>query len=186
MRTRRAVAAISAAMLLASCGVPDQSSPDIISGSRPAARPSPVSHLPTPTSAELKVYFVDSSNRVVPVTRPNPVGGLATAITTLLAGPTSEENTAGLSSAIPVGTTLTSVHQTGSTAALDFSDALASVTGREQLLAFAQIVVTADSLPDVDRVQISIAGQEVNAPEPNGTLAQGPVTKNDYASLVGP
>lgn len=174
------------AALLAACGVPDQKQPDIINGSRPAARPSAVSHPPTPTSAELRVYFVDNSNQVVAVTRPNPVGGLATAVATLLAGPTSQEIAAGLSTAIPVGTTLTSVHQTGSTADLDFSDALASVTGREQLLAFAQIVVTADSLADVDRVRISIAGQEVNAPEPNGTLAQGPVTKDDYASLVSP
>lgn len=170
--------------VLAGCSVPDQSQPDIINGSGAAVRPSPVSQPATPTSAQMQVYFVNNSNQVEAVDRSKPVAQLSTAIAALLAGPTSQEIAAGMSSAIPVGTTLDSARRSGSTAALDFSDALASVSGREQLLAFAQIVLTAESLSAVDRVQISIAGQVVNAPEPDGTLAQGPVTRNDYASLV--
>lgn len=172
--------------ILTACAVPDQSQPDIITGSHPVGRPSAVSHPGSPAAVRISVYLVNSSNQLAAVTRPDSTAGLSTAINALLAGPTGQEQSAGLSSAIPVGTTLKSVRQSGSTADLDFSDALASVSGKEQLLAFAQIVVTADSLTQVDRVRISIAGQEVNAPEPNGTLAQGPVTKSDYASLVAP
>lgn len=175
-----------AGAILTACAVPDQSQPDIINGSQPVGRPSAVSHPGTPTAVRISVYLVNSSNQLTAVMRPDSVAGLSTAVSALLAGPTGQEQAAGLSSAIPVGTTLNSVRRSGSTADLDFSDALASVSGREQLLAFAQIVLTADSLAEVDRVRISIAGQEVNAPEPNGTLAQGPVTKSDYASLVTP
>ncbi|HET6965376.1 MAG TPA: GerMN domain-containing protein [Acidimicrobiales bacterium] len=180
------LSALVAGALLTACAVPDQSQPDIINGSRPVGRPSAVSHPGSPAAARIEVYLVSGSNQLTAVSRPDPSSGLSTAVAALLAGPTSQEQAAGLSSAIPVGTTLNSVRQSGSTADLDFSDALASVSGREQLLAFAQIVLTADSLTQVDRVRISIAGQEVNAPEPNGTLAQGPVTKSDYASLVAP
>lgn len=178
--------ALCAAGLLSACGMPNQDKPDLLGGSRPASRPSAVSRPATPTSAHLTLYFVDSANRVVAVTRSNPTASLSAAVSMLLAGPTSEESAAGVSSAIPVGAAIDSVRQSGTTAALDFSDALASVSGREQLLAFAQIVLTADSLPQVDRVEISIDGQQVNAPEPNGTLAQGPVSKLDYSSLVSP
>lgn len=190
MRRSRAglapTAALAIATLLAGCAVPDQSRPDIISQSQVASRPSAVSRPATPASIQMQVYFVNSSNQVTAVSRSNHVADLATAISALLAGPTNQEIGAGISSAIPPGTTLHSFHQSGSTADLDFSDALASVSGHEQLLAFAQIVLTADSLVDVGRVQISIAGQVVNPPEPNGTLAQGPVSRNDYLSLIAP
>ena len=190
MNRRTAIAAwvptAAVTAMLTGCAVSNQSQPDIIDGTRIAARPSPVSRPPTPTAELIQIYFVNTSNQVVPVTRPDPGDGLSAAITAVLAGPTNQESAAGTSTAIPAGTTLDAVRRSGSTAILDFSDSLASVSGREQLLAFAQIVMTADSLTDVDRVQISIAGQAVNAPEPNGTLAQGPVSKGDYASLVGP
>lgn len=180
------VTVLACTAILAACAVPDQAQPDVINGARLSVRPSAVSHPARPTSAVMYVYYVSESNQVVAVTRSDPVAGLSGAMTALLAGPTSQEIAAGISSAIPVGTRADAVRLSGATALLDFSDALASVSGREQLLAFAQIVLTADSLPGVDGVQISIAGQVVNAPEPNGTLAQGPVTKADYASLVSP
>lgn len=181
------VAAVAAAVaLLAGCAVPDQRSPDIISGSRPAAQPSPASQPLNPTSSRVALYFVNGANKLSPVLRSNPAMGLATTVDALLAGPTNQEIAAGLSSAVPVGTKLDYARLDGSTASLGFSNELASVSGREQLLAFAQIVVTADSLPSVDRVEISVGGQAVNAPERNGTLAQGPVSRSDYASLINP
>lgn len=179
-------AAAALSSVLTACAVADQSQPEIIKAAQPEARPSAVSRPATPTSAIIQVYFVDPSNHVKAVFRSDPAAGLSTDIAALLAGPTGQESADGLTSAVPVGTSLDSVHQSGSTAILDFTDQLASVSGHEQLLAFAQIVLTADSLPDVERVQITIAGQPVNAPEPNGTLAPGPVTKADYASLVSP
>lgn len=190
MNSRRfsalAAAAVAAASLLAGCAVPDQSQPDIISSSRAAAQPTAVSLPPTKTSTRVALYFVNGSNLLTAVYRSNPVGGLERTVTALLAGPTNQDIASGLTSAIPVGTKLESARMSGSTASLDFSQALASVSGREQLLAFAQIVVTADSLPNVARVAISVGGQAVNAPEPGGTLAQGPVTRADYAALITP
>jgi len=186
---RNAVAAtvlFGIAVAAASCGIPDQGRPDLINGSQPSVRPSAVSRPATPSSLEIRAYFINASNQVVAVTRADPVATLSTAISALLAGPTDHESAGGISSAIPVGTKLNSAHQSGQTASLDFSDDLASVSGHEQLLAFAQIVLTADSVPGVAQVEVSIAGQAVNAPKPDGSLAQGPVTENDYRSLVAP
>lgn len=183
-RRARLPVVVVASLLLSGCQIPDQTRPDIFNGSPLAGRPSAVSAPAAPTSAVIRVYFVNGSNQVVAETRSAGDATLSTSIAALLAGPTSQESAAGISSAIPTGTRLDSVHQSGTTAILDFNDALASVSGREQVLAFAQIVVTADSLAAVDRIQVSIAGQVVNAPEPDGTLAQGPVTMSQYASLL--
>lgn len=184
--TTAAVAAVGLSVLatLAGCSIPDQSSPQVIGGvtatTRVKADPRPA----TPASARLTTWFVDSRGRLVPVSRSDPYGGLNVAIGELLAGPTSSEVGGGLTSAVPVGTKLIYSSISGSTASIDFSSELASVSGHEQLLAFAQIVETADAIPGVSAVEVSVAGQAVNAPQPDGSLAQGPVTASTYTSLL--
>lgn len=188
MRSRalRAAAASSLLLCLASCAVPDEHKPVIIDNSHSAPQRSTVPKPVTPKSARLDVYFVGSDSKLVPVERSDSFVGLNNAIGELLAGPTSTDLSAGLTSAVPVGTKLVYSSISGSTARLDFSDSLASISGHEQLLAFAQIVFTSTSIPGVSLVEISVAGQPVNAPEPDGTLAQGPVSAADYSSLLRP
>lgn len=185
MAPRTVVLLALALSLAAGCSVPDQQRPDILGPSGAVPQRSAASEPAIPASSAVAVYFVKAES-LAPVARPDGVSSLDTTITELLAGPTAQELAAGLTSAIPEGTKLDSAKVVGRTAFLGFSDQLASITGREQLLAFAQIVVTSDSLPGIDRVEISVGGQPVNPPEPNGTLAQGPVTKADYAVLLRP
>ncbi|HVA74799.1 MAG TPA: GerMN domain-containing protein [Acidimicrobiales bacterium] len=173
-----------ATLFLASCAVPDEHSPVIIQGAQsPPHRPA-VPKPATPSSTKLTVYFVGNDSALVAVDRSDSYPGLNNAIGELLAGPTSAEVSGGLTSAVPVGTKLVYSSISGSTAHLDFSDSLASISGHEQLLAFAQIVVTSASIPGVSLVEISVAGEPVNAPKPDGTLAQGPVSAADYSSLL--
>lgn len=166
------------------CGIANQSSPVVINhASLPPAR-STTSLQRAPTSIPVTLYFVNANNLLVKATHSEAYQGINAAVNALLAGPNSQESSAGVTSAIPASTKLLSVSIQGTIVELNFSNALASVSGNEQLLAFAQIVATATTLPGVDTVQIAITGQSVNAPLPDGTLAQGPVAKANYASLL--
>ncbi len=178
------------ALLLAAgaCGVPTQKSPVAIGN--PTSSAPTTSTLPTTVTgpggsavSTVTVYFVRANARLVPVTLTG--AGLPGAVDLLLAGPTRSEIAAGIESALPAGTRLLSATRSGALARLDFTSTLASVSGQEQLLAFGQIVATATSVPGVGSVQVTVTGQDVNAPLPDGSLATGPVTRADYASLLG-
>lgn len=176
--------ALALTLGLSACSIPDQSRPDVIGPVPSTTQPPAVVKAATPTSAHVTTFLVGNDAHLVAVRRSDPYDGLNVAVGELLAGPTSGEVAKGLTSAIPVGTKLSYSNISGSTADLDFSSELASVSGHEQLLAFAQIVETAVSIPGITFVRVSVAGQVVNAPEPDGTLAQGPVTGSDYSSLL--
>lgn len=177
--------ALLAPLVVTACSVPDQQAPVAISGADLPSPPSTVVGSPAGPGIRIAVFFVNSDNVLVAVPRSDPTGDLGVAIGDLLAGPTRHEVSAGVSSALPGGTRiLNSAVTGGGTAELNFGSALTSVTGHEELLAFAQIVATATSAPGVLRVQISVEGQPVNAPLPGGTLAQHPVTRADYATIL--
>lgn len=178
---RPAVAALLAVSAVG-CGISNQGSPVPIAG---ASKGPTATTLPTDANRAVPVtlYFVSSSNRLV-ATQAGTLRDISAVMNHLLAGPTRQESAAGMTSAIPSGTTLLASKAIGSLATLDFSDHLASVSGQEQILAFAQIVATATSLAGINDVQVSVSGQVVNAPLPDGTLAQGPVGRADYASLL--
>lgn len=180
-----AAGALCIALVASGCGVPDQAQPVAIESARlapyPPALPAPTS----PSASRLVVFFISSDNtHLVAVSHSDPNFGLSAAIDQLLGGPSNSELSAGVSTAIPGKTKLDASGIQGSVANLDFSKALASVSGQEQLLAFAQIVATATAVPGVQRVRITIARQAVNAPLADGTLAEGTVTRADYASLL--
>jgi spore germination protein GerM len=180
--THRLAMFIAAAIALAGCGIANQASPVAIGNAAPSTTAPAQPPAPASTAAAT-LYFVSASNQLV-ATRAGTLTGIGSVIEHLLAGPSSSESGAGMTSAIPTGTKLLSAGVSGTLAKLDFSDQLASVSGQEQLLAFAEIVTTCTSLPNVNSVEISVAGQTVNAPLPDGTLAQGPVTQSSYAGLL--
>ncbi|HET9076057.1 MAG TPA: GerMN domain-containing protein [Acidimicrobiales bacterium] len=185
-RHRLLLAGLGVGLSLAAtaCAVPDQRSPVVIQGAGLPSTPSTVAGYVTVPGYRIAVYFVGSNNTLVGVPRSDPTGLVTVAMTDLLAGPSRQEAAGGTSSAVPSGTKLLSAKTSAGTAYLNFSSPLTGVTGHEELLAFAQIVVTAGSTPGVDSVQIAVEGKPVNAPMPDGTLAQRPVTKADYSSLL--
>ena len=48
----------------------------------------------------------------------------------------------------------------------------------------AQVVLTATSLPGVDAVRLTFAGNPVEAPLPSGELTSGALTAADYATFL--
>jgi len=61
-----------------------------------------------------------------------------------------------------------------------------AIGGQEQILALAQVVLTATSVAGVADVRFTLEDQPVDIPRGDGTLSSGPLTTRDYASLRGP
>ncbi len=84
------------------------------------------------------------------------------AIDALFSGPTSEEKTAGLTTAVPTGTQLLDVGVVGGLATIDVSTDFASGDGNLSMQArLAQVVFTATQFPNVDRVDLTMAGERL-------------------------
>jgi len=184
----RRLAVFLALLSGASCGVGGQSSPHILSRTQvPFGLLETTTSTTTearPSQAMLTVYLV-SAGHLVAVNRmvPTPVS-LSGAIDALLAGPTWAEAATGITTDIPAGTELRSVRVEGNNAVVDFSDALATVSGQSQILALAQVVFTATEMAQVDGVSIELDGTPTEVPSQGGTLLDRPATRRDYATLA--
>lgn len=64
------------------------------------------------------------------------------------------------------------------------SEGFAGPNGAEQLLAVAQLVLTATEFAGVTGVQIMVAGRSAQAPTSRGALATGPVGRAGFADLL--
>ncbi len=167
-----AAAALTAALttLLAACGAsggggtsptPAESSP---ASSTAPASPTPTqtaSNPATPTSgARQFLYFIrGGSLGVAERDVPQTSAPATAAVQALLAGPSSSEQAAGLSTSIPSGTTLRRLRIAGGTATVDLSTAFAqpasstSVTRR-----VAEVVYTLTRFRTVRRVVVEVDG----------------------------
>ena len=137
--------------------------------------------------AVVQVYLV-AHDRLVARSRLIPSPATAgDALGSLLVGPTLPEAAAGIRSAIPGGTTLLSVHEArGGRATIDLSSEFAQTGGPDQILAIAQVVYTATTLPGVSTVSFELADQPVEVPTANGALVSGPVGPADFSALLSP
>jgi spore germination protein GerM len=192
VRRRRAVIVAPVvtvlAFLAASCSIPTQSGPSAIASSRvPFHLLDP--HLPTTTTTQpkpasllpVKVFYLNANANdqlAAPVVRyvsaPAP---LISIINALLAGPSSGESSAGLTTAIPTDVTVLSAASTGSNiVTVNFNNAFALITGTATEQAVAQVVATVVTETGLGTgVVFEIKGQRTSVPIANGSLVAGPV-----------
>ncbi len=103
---------------------------------------------------------------------------LAAAIRELLAGPTPEERRAGLTTSIPAGTRLRSLHLEDGVVIVDFSGEVESGGGSSSMLGrLWQIVYTATQFSQAPRVRILIDGQARDAMGGEGVLIDRPLAR---------
>jgi spore germination protein GerM len=173
--------AVLVVLLLGACGVSAESEPHpMADAALPVDRPSSATTAP---SGAGRVFFI-RVDRVVEVTSFDPVEVSAEeAILLLLAGPSEVDVAAGIRSAIPDGTTLVDLSVQNGVATIDLSEAFFSVSGQEQTLATAQVVLTVTTVPEITRVRFEVDGEPIDVPRADGTLAPGSVTAADYAEL---
>ena len=172
-----------AMLVVASCGVPLDSSPRAITRTTIAGDEIPPTTSASPGAAEVSVYFL-REDRLEEVRY--PVSGepsLSAAVAFALASP-AEGSPAGLTTAVPPGTELRNSSVTDGVATLDLSSEINDISGENQKQAFAQIVFTALSIRGIDAVRFSIQGKAVDAPTDHGNLGQ--VTADDYDPPLNP
>lgn len=179
-----ALALLLAASVPAGCGIPDDGQPTLLPGGvvEPALAPSEPVQSPL---AEVPVFLV-RAERLVPVVRRAAPGDVTGVLARLLAGPRQEEFAAGIRTAISPETELRSAGLSGDTATVDLTAAFVEVGGEEQILAVAQIVLTASSVPGVAQVRLLLAGQAVEIPRADGTLTSATLRPADYEALLKP
>ena len=196
--TLRLAAARAAALLgllgTAACGVPTGGAPDPITASEvPHGLAAP---LPSATAAptapaglgEPSLYLVAEDGALVPRGRPTAEGALIERLAGLLAelatGPTAAELGDRLSTALRPATSLQVAAVSGGTVTVDLGGSADAPSGRQSKTAVAQIVLTATSLPGVEQVLVTRAGEPVEAPLPSGELTSRPLTARDYVPLT--
>ena len=135
----------------------------------------------------LRVYFL-RGEKVAPAYRQVWVENRAVAAATmraLLAGPTAAERAAGLSTAIPAGTSLRGVAITAGTARVDLTGRYESGGGSLSMSArLMQVVFTLTQFPSVQRVTFLLDGTAVRVFGGEGTMLDHPATRDQYASFL--
>jgi hypothetical protein len=106
------------------------------------------------------------------------------AMRALFEGPNTDELQASLRTAIPSGTQLLDVRQTGSELTVDVSSELQQLTGEALVDGVAQIVLTASEITGISEVSISIDGTPQQWPASSGELQSEPLTRYDFPGLV--
>ena len=108
----------------------------------------------------------------------------ADAMIALFQGPNIAELQALLRSAIPSGTRLLDVSESGGALVVNVSSELQQLTGEALIDGVAQIVLTASEITGVSAVLIAIDGVPQQWPATNGVLQSEPLTKYDFPGIV--
>ncbi|MGH9036256.1 MAG: GerMN domain-containing protein [Acidimicrobiia bacterium] len=185
MRVARLALGLLAVVFALACGV-SPGAPEILPGGvvTPAVPPPPEVAATGP-SASLRParIFLVTGGQLIDVPRSMPAPGLEGTLRLLLEGPTAAEISAGVRSAIAAGTQLRSATLEAGIAVVDLSRAFLDLGGEEQILAVAQLVLTATAVAGVDSVRFALDGEDLEVPRADGTLVGGPLTAGDYAPL---
>lgn len=175
---------------LSGCGVATDDSATVVdSESVPfeLLEESPAAGVPaSPGSTRGEICLVDdATDQLVPVEHELQGTSLEAVVAALGDGPTGEESSEGLRSALPGPDVVASVELQGGVATVDLDDTFRSITGSDQVLAIAQVVCTLTARPGVGRVSFTLEGATVEIPRGNGSLTSGSVSRDDYRTLFG-
>jgi hypothetical protein len=182
---------------LAGCAIPTQGSPQSIPASKVPTGlmdphpPTTTTTLPDPSSLiTVKLFFLDTSNRLTPESRFVPSSfSLQAILTVLIHGPTSGETANGVTTALPndvaVLSATTSTTAAGSIATVNMNSAFTQITGNNAELAVGQIVATvaAENGPGTG-VLFEVEGQRTSVPIANGSQVNGPVYALEFISTT--
>ncbi len=169
-------------MTLPACGISVDGPPSVLSVD--LGDPGGIEEATGPALEAVSMYLV-RDDRLVHITRdlPSPAT-LESILTSLVSGETDPEDRAGLRSSIPAGTRLRGISLEGTVAQVDLSSDFAAVGGEQELLAVAQVVLTATRVEGVESVVFALDGVRTDVPVSSGALEGDPVSELDYASLV--
>jgi hypothetical protein len=135
------------------------------------------------SGARAAVCFIDESSLATVATAVDPPVGLDDVIATLAEPPSLEGRS--LRTAVGDPPLVRDVRLVGGIAQVDLLPAISTLAGDEQLLAVAQLVCTLTGQPGVGPVSFTLEGAPVDVPRGDGSLTSAPVSRDDYADLLG-
>lgn len=179
---------LCASLLLGSsaCGIHSESAPRPLDDAAAPFREVRQGPTPAPTGTARALVYLVQDRRLVAVTRrvPAPPTPLA-ALAALQSGPSGGESDAGLTTSVLAGFTLDAKPRVGAKVNIDVPLPVSSDSGRtDEVLGYAQVVLTLTSVPGVTSVQFLRKGETLDVPRGDGSLARVPLTRRDYASLL--
>jgi hypothetical protein len=184
-------------LLATACGVPDNGGAQRINASEvPFGLAEPAPTTTTTTLAlldsgllagtdlsEVTLYFAQDA-RFVAVTR--TIGApltLNAVVEALTLGPLPEDGAAGTRSVIGTGD-VEQVTSRGGVATVELGSKFPELPPAEQRLGIAQLVLTLTARPGIGQVSFSINGQPADVPRADGYLDRGPLSRDDYRTLL--
>ena len=186
----RRAAIVLALLLLAGCGVQDDSSPRALAPEDvPFGLLDPATSVANPENAEgtsRAVWFVDNEGLLARGDRRlEPPVTVEDIVRALLEGVSDAEAANGLRSNIASGTRLLGVEgPTSGLVTIDLSGEILTVSRELQRLAIAQVVFTATGLPNVDRVLFEFDGTgPAEVPGAGDELTSEPLRRRDFAQF---
>jgi hypothetical protein len=175
------------ACLVTACGVPAD---DTARALDPAAAPYRVvtrEHVPPPAGSHRAVIFLVRDDALVPVPRRIQVEPTAEhVLRALSAGPTPQERTQGLRSALPIEGDPRVVSETQQVVTLSLPATSEASNRSDAVLGFAQVVLTLTALPDVSGVAFETDGRPLQVPRADGSVSSEPLGRLDYRDLIDP
>ncbi|MBC6445855.1 GerMN domain-containing protein [Actinokineospora xionganensis] len=145
--------------------------------------PAPTTQPPAAT-AGVSVYFLRGEKLIATRRQVQTPAVASAAVRALLQGPTAAEQQAGLTSAVPAGTTLRGIALRDGLATVDLSGSFASGGGTLSMTArLAQVVFTLTRFATVDRVNFRLDGAPVTVFGGEGIILDHPQTRADYEDL---
>jgi hypothetical protein len=162
---RRMVSSILVALALLASGCDGSDSPGEATGTTPAP------------ATSVSVYFL-RDEKVSPVRRTIEATAevARAAITSLLKGPTVQEEASGLTTAIPAGTTLRDISLADGVATVDLDGSFDDGGGSASMLGrVAQVVATLTRFPTIRRVAFRLDGEPVEAIGGEGVVVDPPI-----------
>jgi hypothetical protein len=139
-----------------------------------------------PTQLSLEVWFSRDKGLVAVRRQHAPTQLVATAaMKALLAGPTGDERSAGLTSAVPTGTRLLGIGIRNGVATVDLTSEYQSGGGATSMQTrLGQVVYTLTQFPTVQKVRFRLDGSPVNVFSSEGIVLDHPVARSDYGDLL--
>ena len=174
--------------LVAGCGIPRDRVPHVISDQAVRDLVSPTTGPTTTASANAvrsqSVFLLRSGRLEEVLIRVNAPPTADEGLLLLLAGPSNAQAAAGYTSAVPPGTQLLGTKLKGGVLTVDLSSEMNGVGGRAAKSAYAQMVFTVLSAPNIARVRFSIAGKPVDASTDDGAVTE--VGPDNYKPPLNP
>lgn len=193
---RRGLVLATLVMLAAGCGLPsggartvdDADVPYHLLSDRPDPEPDGTSDQSTSTGP--LVFWVDPGGLLVPRPAPEPCRSdveelLSGLLVTMSGGPSDQDRSDGLATALPPGSGLDLVEVDGDLVVVEVVTE-AELSAERLPVAVGQVVLTMTSAPGIRQVSFVNDGEPVQIPLADGALTTTPVTPSDYVSLVPP